>query len=133
MKRVPYTAVIIENVKEEVLLLLRENKSGTTCPNHWTLIGGKVEEGESPEMAARRAVEEEIGLKIDVSFWKHYDREHPLFRVDQYVFIGCAGDSSDLIVLGRDAQFFKPGEIRHLNIGYGFDALLDEYFFIHER
>jgi 8-oxo-dGTP pyrophosphatase MutT (NUDIX family) len=133
MKRVPYAAIIIENAEGEVLLLLRENKSGTTCPNHWTLIGGKVGEGEIPELVARREVGEETGLKINLSFWKRYDREHPLFMIDQYIFTGCVGNARDLLVLGRDAQFFKPGEIRHLNIGYGFDALLDEYFLIHER
>jgi 8-oxo-dGTP pyrophosphatase MutT (NUDIX family) len=133
MKRVPYAVVIIENVEGEILLLLRENKSGIPCPNHWTLIGGKAGEGEPPETAARRAVEEETGLQIDVSFWKRYDRQHPLFIVDQYIFTGCVGKARDLLVLGRDAQFFKPDEIRHLNVGYGFDALLDEYFLIHER
>ena len=128
MKRVPCIAIILENLEGEVLLMLRDNQSTIVYPNHWTLIGGKVGEGETPEIAAHRAIEEETGLKAKLSFWKRYDREHPLFIVDQHVFTGKADVSGGLLVLGRDTQFFKPWEIGHLNIGYGFRDLLQEYF-----
>ncbi len=133
MKRVPYASVILENAQGEVLLLLRENRSTMTRPNHWTLIGAKVEDGETPEAAARRKLEEETGLETNLSFWKRYDREHPLFIVDQYIFTGRVGNAQNLLILGRDTQFFKPCEVEHLDIGYGFDSLLREYFLIHER
>ncbi len=133
MKRVPYASIILENATGEVLLFLRDNRSGVACPKHWTLVGAKVEEGETPEMAAHRKVEAETGLKVELLFWKRYDRQHPLFIVDQYIFTGNAGDSQNRLVPGRDAQFFKPCEAEHLDIGYGFDILLQEYFLIHER
>ena len=133
MKRVPYVSVILENAAGEVLLLLRDNRSTRTCPKHWTLVSEKVGKGEMPETAALRAVEAETGLKIELSFWKRYDRAHPLFIVDQYVFTGNAGNSRNLLILGRDAQFFKPTDVGHLNIGYGFDVLLSEYLVVDER
>jgi 8-oxo-dGTP diphosphatase len=108
MKRIPWVSVILEDMEGEVLLLLRDNKSTIVFPNHWTLIGGKVEEGETPEMAAQRQLEEETGLKTELSFWKRYDREHPLFMIDQHIFTGREADSRNLLVLGRDVQFFKP-------------------------
>lgn len=128
MKRVPCVAIILENLEGEVLLMLRDNQSTIVYPNHWTLIGGKVEEGETPEIAAHRAIKEETGLKAKLSFWKRYDREHPLFIVDQHVFTGKVDVSRGRLVLDRDTQFFKPWEITHLNIGYGFRDLLQEYF-----
>ena len=128
MKRIPYVSIILENMEGEILLLLRDNKSTHVFPKHWTLIGGNVEDGETPELAADRELEEETGLKAGLSFWKRYEREHPLFIVDQHVFVGKVNTSGGLLVLGRDAQFFKPGEIKHLKIGYGFKALLNEYF-----
>jgi ADP-ribose pyrophosphatase YjhB (NUDIX family) len=133
MKRVPFVSIILESLEGEVLLLLRDNKSTITCRNHWTLVSGKVEDGEAPEVAAGRTLEEETGLKARLSFWKCYEREHTLFIVDQYVYTGKVVSSRELLVLGRDTQFFKPDEVEHLKIGYGFDALLNEYFHNQER
>ena len=110
------------------MLLLRDNKSARTYPNQWTLIGGNVRPGESPETTARRELEEETGVKSTLTFWKRYAREHTLFVVDQYIFVGTVSDSRTLLVLGRDTQFFKPSEIEYLKIGYGFKELLSEYF-----
>ena len=130
MKRVPCVSIILENMEGEALLLLRDNKSTTVFPNHWTLVGGKVEDGETPEMAAHRELVEETGLKARLSFWKRYDRQHPLFIVDQYIYLGKIDTLHGSLVLGEGQalQFFKPIEIGRLNIGYGFKALLNEYF-----
>jgi 8-oxo-dGTP pyrophosphatase MutT (NUDIX family) len=128
MKRIPYVSIILENMEGEILLLLRDNKSTHVFPKHWTLIGGNVEDGETPEMAADRELKEETGLKVSLSFWKRYDREHTLFIVDQHVFVGKVDTSGGILILGRDAQFFKPSEVTYLKIGYGFKALLNEYF-----
>jgi 8-oxo-dGTP diphosphatase len=130
MKRVPCASVILENLKGEVLLMLRDNKSTFTFPNHWTLVGGKVEDEETPEMAAHRELVEETGLKAKLSFWKRYDRQHTLFIVDQYIYLAKVNTSPEMLILGEGQvlQFFKPAEIGHLKIGYGFKALLNEYF-----
>lgn len=130
MKRVPCVSIILENSEGEVLLLLRDNNSTIVFPNHWTLIGGKVGAGETPEMAAHRELAEETGLRANLSFWKRYDREHPLFIVDQHIYTGKVTATPESLVLEeRQAlQFFKPHETRYLKIGYGFKALLDEYF-----
>ena len=130
MQRIPCVAIIVENREGEVLLLLRDNKSTIVYPNHWTLVGGKVEAGEAPEMGAHRELAEETGLTAQLSFWKRYDRQHPIFIVDQYIYIAKVDADSESLVLGEGQalQFFKPGETQHLKIGYGYKALLNEYF-----
>ena len=130
MQHIPCASIIVENTKGEVLLLLRDNKSTIVYPNHWTLVGGKVEDGETPEMGAHRELAEETGLRANLAFWKRYDRQHPLFVVDQHIFLAKVDASAASLVLGEGQalQFFKPAEIKHLKIGYGFKALLDEYF-----
>src|SRR5215213_7496437 len=130
MNRIPCVAIIVENREGEVLLLLRANRSMVVFPNHWTLVGGTVKGGETPNMAARRELDEETGLKANLSFWKRYDRQHPLFTVDQYIYTAIVDAPQESLVLaeGQALQFFKPLEIRCLKIGYGFKTLLDEYF-----
>lgn len=132
MKRIPYVSIILESMEGEILLLLRDNNSTRVFPKHWTLISGKVEDDETPEVAAHRQLIEETGLEVGLSFWKRYDREHPLFTVDQHIFVGKVDTSGGILVLGQDIQFFKPGEVKHLKIGYGFKALLNEYFLSHD-
>lgn len=134
MKRIPCASIIIENSEGEILLLLRDNKSTIVYPNHWTLVGGKVEEGEIPEMGAHRELVEETGLTADLSFWKRYDREHTFFIVDQYIYVAKVDASPESLVLGEGQalQFFKATEIGHLKIGYGFKDILHEYFLLHK-
>jgi 8-oxo-dGTP pyrophosphatase MutT (NUDIX family) len=131
MKRVPYVAIILENMQGDVLLSLRDNKATTVFPNHWTLVGGRVANGETPEMAAHRQLAEETGLKTSLSFWKRYEREHPLFGIDQHIYTGKVDVSGESLIPGKGQaiQFFNPAETRHLKIGYGFKDVLHEYFF----
>ena len=130
MPRIPCASIIIENSEGEVLLVLRDNQSTITFPNHWTLVGGNLEEGETPEMAAHRELAEETGLNASLTFWKRYDRQHTLFIVDQYIYLAKVDSSPESLVLGEGQalHFFKPDETRYLKIGYGFKALLTEYF-----
>ncbi|MEO8408372.1 MAG: NUDIX domain-containing protein [Oxalobacteraceae bacterium] len=130
MIRVPGVAIIIENSQKEILLLLRDDDPGISYPNYWTLVGGKVEDGETPETAAHREMLEEIGVDTDVTFWKRYDRQHPFAIVDQHIYIGKIDIPRELLTLGegQDIRFFNSNEIKNLKIGFEFDTLLHEYF-----
>ena len=57
-------AIILENDKGEFLLYLRENKPDIPFPDHWDLIGGHIEEGETPEEALVREVKEELDIDL---------------------------------------------------------------------
>jgi len=109
MMRIPGVAIIIKNRQGEILLLLRDDDPAISYPNHWTLVGGKVEEGETPETAAHREMLEEIGVDTDVTFWKRYDRQHPFAIVDQYIFIGKIDTPCESLTLGegQDVRFFN--------------------------
>jgi len=52
---------IIKNTNNEYLLQQRDEHA-PTFKHHWTLFGGQVEEGEKPEEALLRELEEEIEL-----------------------------------------------------------------------
>jgi 8-oxo-dGTP diphosphatase len=48
-----------------VLLQHRDDSPAIRYPGAWAIFGGHVEEGETPEEAARREIEEELGLRLD--------------------------------------------------------------------
>jgi len=112
-------------------MLLRDDKPNISYPNHWSLAGGKVENGEMPEVAAHRELLEEIG--IDLTLWNRYDRQHPLVIVDQHIYLGKIDLPLESLTLGegQDMCFFNPHEVKDLKIAFEFDALLEEYFLNH--
>jgi len=54
------SAVVVANGK--ILLLQRDDNPGIRDPNCWQLPGGGVEDGEMPDEAIKRELQEEIGI-----------------------------------------------------------------------
>lgn len=108
-------AIILENEKGEFLLALRDNKSWIPFPNHWDLIGGHVEEGETPEEALIREVKEELDIELkDYTFYKEFIcLKDDSFENIKYVYSGKINIPIEEITLleGQRAQYFKKEEI----------------------
>jgi 8-oxo-dGTP diphosphatase len=127
----PCVAMIIENPRREVLLLLRDDKPEIAYPNYWSLVGGHIEAGETAEQAALRELSEEVGLNLSLSLWKRYDYQYaPNVIVDQYIFIGKVDSENPIMILGEGQaiRFFNIQDIKKLKIGFGFESDLNEYF-----
>jgi 8-oxo-dGTP pyrophosphatase MutT (NUDIX family) len=58
------TAAIILTPQEKYLMQQRDDKEGIFFPGCWGNFGGAIEAGETPELALRRELDEEIGLRI---------------------------------------------------------------------
>jgi len=113
MKKV--SQIILENEKGELLLYLRDGKPGIPFPYHWDLIGGHLEEGETPEEALVREVKEEIN--IDLTEYKFF-REYLCLEGDaypniKYIYTGKIYLPAEKITLneGERLQFFTRMEI----------------------
>ena len=108
-------AIILENDKGEFLLALRDNKSWIPFPNHWDLIGGHVEEGETPEEALIREVKEELDIELTgYSFYKEFlCLEGDAFENIKYIYTGKINIPIEEITLyeGQKAQYFTKEEI----------------------
>jgi len=113
MKKI--AAIILENDNGEFLLALRDNKPGIPFPNHWDLIGGHVEEGETPEEALVREVKEELDIDLkEYSFFKIYEcLNGDAYENTKYIYTGKINIPIDEITLleGERPQYFTREEI----------------------
>lgn len=67
MEKIPtLTVVAAALVDGERRVLLQRRAPGRAMAGLWEFPGGKVEEGERPEAALARELEEELGIAVDV-------------------------------------------------------------------
>ena len=82
MEQMKIAARAIVIVNDKILVMFR-NKYGS---QYYTLVGGRAEDGESPEVALKREVKEETGLDV-ISSRLVYTEEHKGHYSDQYIFL----------------------------------------------
>lgn len=107
--------VLIFNEKGEVFLQQRSAKK-TFCPGHWvTSAGGHVQKGESYEEAALRELQEELGVrteltKIDESPYDHY-KMRKFLEVYRGLWNGEFSLNEDEVAGGR---WFAVNEVKEM-------------------
>lgn len=69
-KPLQIVSVIVVLRCESKFLLVQRNGNDDIFPGKWQNLGGKIEPGETVEMAIRRETKEEVGLEIN---------KHPIF------------------------------------------------------
>lgn len=116
MKKI--AAIILENDHGEFLLYLRDNKPGIPFPDHWDLIGGHVEDGETPEEALVREVREELGIKLkQYTFFRTYEcLDGDAYPNIKYIYSGKINIPIEEVTLYEGARpaYFKKEEIPYV-------------------
>ncbi|TCS96795.1 8-oxo-dGTP diphosphatase [Hazenella coriacea] len=64
MKKIDVVGAVIRNASNQILCAQRSPKM--SLPNHWEFPGGKIKQGETPQEALVREIQEELGCKIEV-------------------------------------------------------------------
>jgi 8-oxo-dGTP pyrophosphatase MutT (NUDIX family) len=99
-------AAVILNAAGETLIVQR-GPTAPTYPDHWGVITGFVDPGETPEQAALREIAEELGVTA------HIQRSGEAFLVDAGHFVAriwpflCAIDRPDEIQLHPENQRYE--------------------------
>lgn len=111
----PDTAYVIPVMTDGTLLIAQQQQPGT--PTTFGLLGGRIEEGESPEHAAQRELAEEAGLSArSLVLWDSYQF---LPKLEWAIYTFVARDCEQL-----DQRSLDAGEKIDL-IRLHFDDLLD--------
>lgn len=110
------------------VLLQERDEHAPVEPDKWCLVGGGVEDGESPEAAAYRELQEETGILCDdlVSLGRHQlpCRFHGRDQID--LFTARTTVPQDAVVCGEGRQivFVDPRAIPTLDLTASSRALL---------
>ena len=129
-EKVSCVAAILQDPQERVLLQQRDSTPGLPFAGYWSMPGGKVKNGETPEEAIRRELLEEIELEAHLRLWKVYERPGPGVTIVQYVYVGEVDQEVSCLAVneGQALRYVDSHELSELPIAYGFDQLLEEYF-----
>jgi 8-oxo-dGTP diphosphatase len=128
--------IILENDKGEFLLALRDNKPGIPFPDHWDLIGGHVEDGETPEEALIREVKEELDIDLkEYAFYKKYEcLTGDVYENIKYIYKGKINIPIEEVTLleGVRAQYFSREEIHNVRFANIIKTIILEYISDHK-
>ena len=113
------------------MFYLRDNKPGIPFPQHWDLIGGHIEEGETPDEALVRETKEELDIDLkDFKFFKKYEcPEGDAYPNIKYIYSGKINLPIDEITLleGDYAKYFKREEVPSLKFANILRSIVMEY------
>ncbi len=120
-------SIIFHNNSHQVLLVLRDNIPTIPYPGLWDVPGGHIEDNETPEECIVREMQEEIEVTVEGC---------TLFRVyefsdrTEYVFMKHAEFELKKIILheGQMLRWFSRDEAGQVELAYGFDKVLEDYF-----
>jgi len=126
-------AVILTDVDGRILLQQRDDKPGLDYPGWWTIFGGYVEDGETPDAAVRRELMEELGIDLPLTHWRTYDcpvRSTPgAAHTRNYVYTAALDRPVDSLTLheGQGMRLFTPEEAAPLVLAFAQHLILRDY------
>lgn len=110
---VHYVAIAILYRDNKFLMQLRDNIPTIVYPGYWAFFGGHIELGETPEMAVRREILEEISYTLpeQISKFGCYENE----KAVRHVFHAPLEVDLDRLVLGEgwDMGLLSAEDIRN--------------------
>jgi 8-oxo-dGTP diphosphatase len=130
-------AIILENDEGKFLLYLRDNKPDIPFPGYWDLIGGHIEEGETPEEALVREVKEELDLDLkEYTFYRKYEcLTGDAYENIKYIYYGKINLPIEKVTLleGVRPQYFSKEEIPNVKFANILKKIVLDYISDHQE
>jgi 8-oxo-dGTP diphosphatase len=129
-ERVANAAIVLFVDREGRILLQHRDGNAPRFPNLWGFVGGAIEEGESPEAAARREVFEETGMSLSGPLTLYQQLLWPDPARTWYIFAAPTDADVDDLVLGegQELRFVPPGDVFALDLSPPARVVLTEFF-----
>lgn len=108
---------VVVNDDNQILLLKRSKSPDIWQPGKFALVGGAIEDGETPEQAIRREITEETGIAVDLMKEK-FKIGRANSDSEEYIFLAkYDGDPHDIkLNFEHDSYgWYDPSEIHFLN------------------
>ncbi len=130
VRRKKGTSIIFLNDSNQVLLFLRDDKKGILFPNCWDVLGGQVEEGETPVECIIREMHEEISVRLrDPNLFNVYDMDD---RIEYTFWQRADFDIAEMVLHeGQHLEWFTEEEISRMpdaKLAFGFKSVLLDFF-----
>ena len=120
--------IILINNQNKTLLLLRDDRIEIPYANMWDIPGGKVEIGETPELAIRREMNEELGIKDlgEINLFKIISSE----KITDYIFWKRLNINTNELVLneGQKIEYFDLDTIKKTELAFKYNFVLEEFY-----
>lgn len=109
-------SILVLHDGEGRVFLQRRSASAKRAPNYWGFFGGGIDEGETPEGALARELQEELEYRVAhprLILTQEYEWEGEWYQA--YTFVE-AYDASQTLVQheGQGAGWFRPDETKDL-------------------
>ncbi|MDP9382675.1 MAG: NUDIX domain-containing protein [Chloroflexota bacterium] len=121
------TTAILVNDAGQVLLQLRDDIPTIRYPAHWSVPGGLMEPGETPDETIRRELHEELGHRVGEI--EKYGMILDAYRNLIHIFAAPLNTPAEQFVLGegREIRFFGRDELHALKITPHAMEILEHY------
>ena len=139
MADVRTVSALLRNSEGKVISQLRDDKPGLMFPGHWSTLGGRIEDGETPDEAVKRELIEEIEICPPMTFWRlfehHFVSNGKAYDVDIYAYVGDIElEIADIrLHEGQCLAYLDAADIDKLSFAFGLDHLYREFFGTHDH